>query len=289
MNNGTTIVRAVRAFERVFACHICLHDYTGELGKAAPEIPHYHLNPTCTALKYKKPELHGICAFFDRNSVQRYLSGKNGPFVKLCHCGLLEVVIPVFIESKLAGVLFCGPFRVSSTALSPIHLNAGTSKWSVASVSGKLPEMDGAKMENIMALGMMLAQRLETLVKESRTDAVFGGRTERIENFFAANFSKNISREDLAASLHLSVSRTSQLLNELFHCGFSDMLLKYRLEHAVHLLKNTCFKLETVALNSGFTEPGYFFRVFRKQFGVTPGEYRSKLNRELPENRKFLA
>ena len=44
------------------------------------------------------------------------------------------------------------------------------------------------------------------------------------------------------------------------------------------MLNETELPINTVAYNSGFNDPGYFGRVFKKEFGMTPIEWREKNN-----------
>ena len=52
---------------------------------------------------------------------------------------------------------------------------------------------------------------------------------------------------------------------------------KMRLDYAASLLKNNDYSLKKIAVMSGFNEYEYFFRSFKKQFGVTPTVYKERL------------
>jgi AraC-like DNA-binding protein len=49
-----------------------------------------------------------------------------------------------------------------------------------------------------------------------------------------------------------------------------------RLGKAVDLLRNSDYTVTEVAYETGFSDPGYFTKVFSKEFSMTPSEYRSK-------------
>ena len=61
-----------------------------------------------------------------------------------------------------------------------------------------------------------------------------------------------------------------------FGMSFVSYLTKVRLEHAVELLDNTDEKSYLIAEMVGYTEPNYFSYVFKKQYGVSPSQYRAK-------------
>ncbi|UGT53514.1 AraC family transcriptional regulator [Nocardia asteroides] len=52
-------------------------------------------------------------------------------------------------------------------------------------------------------------------------------------------------------------------------------LLTMRLEHACHLLRDGGMRIEEVAAAAGFTAERQFYRVFRAEFGMAPGEFRA--------------
>lgn len=47
-----------------------------------------------------------------------------------------------------------------------------------------------------------------------------------------------------------------------------------RLRKAKELLQNPTNSIGSVALDCGYADPGYFARVFKQEFGVTPQEWR---------------
>lgn len=74
----------------------------------------------------------------------------------------------------------------------------------------------------------------------------------------------------------------SQLHRKLFaRTGFSTgkFINMIRLEKAKKLLCNTNDKIAYVAYDTGFSDPNYFSRAFKKEFGVTASEHRSNFRR----------
>lgn len=56
--------------------------------------------------------------------------------------------------------------------------------------------------------------------------------------------------------------------------GISDYVSRLRMERACHLLKSTDKKVYEISTEIGYLEPAYFIKVFKRQFGVTPQDYR---------------
>jgi AraC-like DNA-binding protein/ligand-binding sensor protein len=279
-HNKKILLSAIRALEKTFSCSVSVHDYSGQLRRHLPELPHYHLNPFCTTIKYKLPELTSACIAFDRDSVQRRLSGKPEAFLKFCHHGLTEAVIPLFIEDKLSGAMFVGPFVADMKPLPGDILKAAKLKRHslLESAKAKLPVINAKAAEKILALGNLISSYIDHLVSESKNSVYRSGssRAEKIEAFIDANFKENISIGDLARSLLLCESRTSQLVKDHFGKSFPELLTLRRLEHAKSLLENSRFSIEIVAAYSGYNDPAYFHRVFKKHTGMTPRQFRKR-------------
>ncbi len=82
----------------------------------------------------------------------------------------------------------------------------------------------------------------------------------------------------IAQRLHCS----ADYLSHLFHKETGETLIHYihrrRLSGAVEALDNPALTISEIAWACGFADAGYFTRVFRKHFGVTPQAYRKGLN-----------
>ena len=98
---------------------------------------------------------------------------------------------------------------------------------------------------------------------------------------FRAVVEKNISNtdfriEDLCKAMHMSHSK---LHRKTVHAsGFTpqQVIRQMRLDYAVGQLKNPELNINQVALNAGFEDPGYFTRVFKREKGLTPTEWREQ-------------
>ncbi|MNY79286.1 Regulatory protein SoxS [compost metagenome] len=46
------------------------------------------------------------------------------------------------------------------------------------------------------------------------------------------------------------------------------------MDRACHMLKTTGKKVYEISTDIGYMDPAYFIKVFKRQFGVTPQEFR---------------
>lgn len=82
---------------------------------------------------------------------------------------------------------------------------------------------------------------------------------------------------DLAAQLNCSERHFSRLFREEYGVSFRAHQTELRLRRAKELLAASDDKVATVALQSGYRHIGLFNAMFKRQFGMTPTEWREKI------------
>lgn len=89
-------------------------------------------------------------------------------------------------------------------------------------------------------------------------------------------YAEEISQASIADAIGISPSYLSKQFKEDLGIGFADFLCNYRLEKAKALLIQTDRSNKEIAGMVGFSDDAYFSRVFKKDTGMTPKEYRKK-------------
>lgn len=79
----------------------------------------------------------------------------------------------------------------------------------------------------------------------------------------------------LAASIGMSQMQLYRKLKAIVGNTPSHFIRKYRLERAKELLMNPELTISEVAYQVGFSDPNYFSRVFHKEFGGPPNQFRN--------------
>jgi len=83
-----------------------------------------------------------------------------------------------------------------------------------------------------------------------------------------------ISRTDLARHVALSDDYLTFCFRKELGITPIAYLNRYRVNQAKHLLTNTHKTITEIALQVGFSDSGYFSRIFRREVGVSPKAYR---------------
>ena len=95
--------------------------------------------------------------------------------------------------------------------------------------------------------------------------------------YFHNNYNKPISIEEFAASQHMSVSWFIRNFKEYTNSTPAQYLLSLRISNAQTLLETTSYNVTEIADIVGYDNPLYFSRIFKKQVGLSPSEFRKQL------------
>lgn len=124
-------------------------------------------------------------------------------------------------------------------------------------------------------LAVVLHSEGTAALKEKRP----GMREKRLKDmitFIQENFRRELSVEDIARSANISKSECFRCFKSMIDRKPIEFLTEYRIKTAAQLLKETDMQITEVCLASGFNHMSYFGKLFRRYYGMTPKEFRSK-------------
>ena len=84
---------------------------------------------------------------------------------------------------------------------------------------------------------------------------------------------------DVAAAAAMSVVQLERATRRIIGLSLRQLLVRFRVEHAIGLLATTDLTLTDVAARCGYYDQSAFTRQFRRVVGVSPGAYRAELLR----------
>lgn len=87
-----------------------------------------------------------------------------------------------------------------------------------------------------------------------------------------------LSPEDMASYLQLSIRNLYRKFKELDQLPPKDFIKDYRVHHAAKLLKTTKLTIQEIIYKSGFNNRSHFYKEFDKRFNTTPREFREAHN-----------
>jgi AraC-like DNA-binding protein len=115
-----------------------------------------------------------------------------------------------------------------------------------------------------------ITRRLDAPERASAPGAEFGPVLAYLRDHYPAP----ITNRQLARLAHMSVRAFERKFHHSFHLTPQRYLRKLRLRVASRALVYTGQTLAEVASGCGFSDQSHFTRAFRRQFGLTPRDYR---------------
>lgn len=100
---------------------------------------------------------------------------------------------------------------------------------------------------------------------------------EKAKEYIRENFQKDLTLDEVSKVVDISPYYFSKLFKQETGENFIEYLTKVRMKNAEELLKDSDYSIKEICVASGYSDPNYFSRIFKKYEGVTPSEYRERL------------
>ena len=97
---------------------------------------------------------------------------------------------------------------------------------------------------------------------------------QQIRDYADAHLEEHITLQAVSSRFGVSVSTVTQLFQNRANTSFHKFLTERRMAAAEELIRRG-IPLEEVGKRLGYTDHSSFYRAFRKQFGMSPRDYKS--------------
>lgn len=105
-------------------------------------------------------------------------------------------------------------------------------------------------------------------------------RVEQVLEYMQNNYSKRITRSELAEVALMSESSLYRRFTQLLGKPPLQYLIELRLAKAAELLQNSDRSITDIALRCGFSDGNYFGMLFKKHKDIAPHQYRLQIRRK---------
>lgn len=98
----------------------------------------------------------------------------------------------------------------------------------------------------------------------------------QIQSYINDNLTNDLSPYEIAEALHISHSHLCRIVKTAYRITPATLINQLRLSRAEHLLMYFPeLTIADIALRIGFSDDSYFIRLFKKENGITPGQFRT--------------
>lgn len=254
------IVRLLEEGTEVIGLKLSFRDHFARIG--LPEKWHLHVVPAC--LRHKDEAVE-VCRQHAGVEVERILAAQPEGAICTCPFGFTEIIAPVFSAGLYMGPVFAGPCWLGAAPPPDPTLYLPPSReW----------------LEKRLGILRALAAEIGRICAGQESPRPRGRRAQILE-YLGRSLGADCTTYELSAHLNLSPSRTNHLLQELFGTSLSLLLRRLRLQAAAAALAAEESPISEIAYRYGYGDQNYFSRIFRKQTGLSPREYRKRYATEV--------
>lgn len=141
---------------------------------------------------------------------------------------------------------------------------------SIVTLSTETPDI--SRMLYISSILLTLLTRLQFLRTQRQDNN--NGCIDRSIEFIKQNFQQTLTLAQLAKQANMSVSNYSFRFKQKSGISPIDYLIRFRLQKAQFLLRETSLPLKKISLMLGYKDEFYFSRLFNKLNGTYPSVFR---------------
>ena len=233
------------------------------------------------------------------------------PYIYLCHCGIVDVAVPVMVGDRHLGAVMFGEVRLSEPNTQVVRLvnetSALPSEGNVLEVLKKyeqLPTMSYSRVEEIAGLISAIVhyiidravtarheeQTLQWLLQSagynpSKAAPVAAETVPEVPvpkssplypalSYLNAHPDTSCSMNEMAELCHLSPSYFSRLFTREVGEGFTTYVNRKKISLAKQQLRSTTKSVHQIASDLGYLNVSHFINLFKQFEGVTPTVYR---------------
>lgn len=205
----------------------------------------------------------------------RVLKARNGrEALELLHREIVDLVLLDLQMPEMDG------FQV----LEAMRVEESTRKVPVIVVTGKiLTETEMERLNQgvaaVLAKGLFSIEEtighISTALEQKRRLSREAKRLVRLAMVYLhKNYSEQITRRDIAKHIGITEDHLTFCFRQELGITPVHYLQRYRINQAKRLLKESNQTITEIAYNVGFSDSGYFSRIFRREVGVSPEMFR---------------
>lgn len=133
----------------------------------------------------------------------------------------------------------------------------------------------------LIAMAYLIFQQLFVLYQSAKKRDVVQPSADlvlfrRMAGFIHRHYQEKLSLEEIATAGSVSKSKCGQLFKKYASQTPIEFLNLYRLSLSAEMLSGTDKSIAEVASSCGFCQQSYYNRLFLREYGLTPNEYRGQ-------------
>lgn len=278
--NKEALLVLLQDFHRLTGLRTVVFDAYGmDILSYPPELPKY-----CRLVR-AVPAGETGCHLCDQNACRQAIRQKK-TIIYPCHAGLIEVITPILIDGAVVGFLLlshivqgadeAAEWQQAQTCCTPYGIDS-------AALRAAYDALPRTPYQTLKSASDLLALAASGLYQQGLAQLTPGSAQERLGQYLADHLAEELTSEKICRALSLSRTGLYYLSRQTYGCGINEQITRLRIQKAMELLASTKLPNNEICRLTGFPDYNYFYRVFRRQTGLTPRQYRTSIVSDTPD------
>lgn len=285
--------------------------------KGKPITKHSQCSDFCKAVR-ENPELNKQCEKCDSRGGLEAARNQE-PYIYICHIGIVDFAIPIIVDDQYLGALMAGQVRLKNEKNNLELERIVSRKYQVdlndyPDLKEKHNDLHAMTLDKIQKVAQMMNHIISYIVEDGilKTSLNELNQSLKVDQSIKTNQEKNsidlklittdsynrksillspalkhidahyntkLYVDDMAYLCNISPSYFSKIFKREMGCNFSTYINTIKVKKAKQLLETTDQPIINISLDLGYDDCGYFIKVFKKKYNVTPASYRKEFNK----------
>lgn len=271
MKDSPDVMFILKELHKISGFRISVHDMEFREIAAYPE----ELSPFCSFIRQCKKR-EAICKEGDENAF-RTVNATGDVYIYRCKFGLWEAVSPLYHFGVPAGYLMMGQvIDDSKESRGLVSQRVGPLEEHPGILEQKIDQIPVVAMDMIESYVNIMTVCSEYITYSNKLRLPERDLAELTMKYIHRNFGQKFTISDLCVYFHCSKSTLIHSFEQRYGISINRYITAFRLERATMLLSQSDATICEIAQQCGFSEQGYFSKVFQKNFHITPSAYRAE-------------
>jgi len=221
----------------------------------------------CAAYQMQE-EYRSQCRCADQKLLER--CRRSGQYeYHICHAGLYDAAMPIVKSGVTVGYILMGRIRSDRSP----DVVFGPDGSDLTGEYRKLPFFRDAQLDSLRTL-------LPNILFSNAVELEKDGLIEEMQDYIEQNLSGELSVDTICKQFYISKNNLYRCFREQCQDTVNSYIVRRRMEKAKELLMQTAQPICVICGLVGIPNYTYFCKLFRKQVGVSPTEYRNSPSHE---------
>jgi len=199
-----------------------------------------------------------------------------------CHCGLIEVAMPVVENGQILASILFGQFLDDSSRERQWQRTSALISWAPDTQAleesyARLQQVSSAQLASLIEI-------IHACISEVRLQGMLSiaqmSDAHHLKHYILQRYASPISLNELCAEMHMGKSKLFDLCRKEFQKTPGQLILQARIEAAKELLEETQANLSEIGQAVGFPDVCYFCQRFKRVCGESPAQYRKRVRQQ---------